>query len=383
MTTEPTVSSDSPARQRSLFSLWSDRPLYVRILVAMIAGGLLGLVVGPRIAGIDLPARVILRLLGALAPALILVAVMHAVMTTHIGGRVAGRLAFLLFLNTVVAISIGLLVANVIRPGSHATIAHTAATQSAAPTGSKNPLVQFFDAVPDSLVKPLVDNNVIGVIILAIGFGIALRDVRKKPLRSVEEIVELAYATVIKLLHWVITLVPLAVFCTVANTVGVKGFKPFVALGAFVIAVVVALLLQTTYYLVRIRFGSWVHPIKLVGQMKDALIMAFSTDSSTATMPVTYACLKDKVKLRETSANLGALVGSNFNNDGTALYEAMSALFISQLIGQHLSLGQQAIVMLTAVVASVGAAGIPEAGLVTMTLVFTAVGLPINTFRYW
>ena len=106
--------------------------------------------------------------------------------------------------------------------------------------------------------------------------------------------------------------------------------------------------------------------------------MAFSTGSSTATMPVTYACLKDKVGVREESASLGSLVGANFNNDGTALYEAMSALFVAQLLGTHLTLDQQLLVVLTSIVASVGAAGIPEAGLVTMTLVFTAVKLPTD-----
>ena len=93
-------------------------------------------------------------------------------------------------------------------------------------------------------------------------------------------------------------------------------------------------------------------------------------------MPVTFACLKDKVGVREESASMGALVGANFNNDGTALYEAMSALFISQMIGLNLTVTQQLIVILTSIIASVGAAGIPEAGLVTMTLVFKAVGLP-------
>ena len=128
----------------------------------------------------------------------------------------------------------------------------------------------------------------------------------------------------------------------------------------------------------RIRFGSWVRPVHLLRGTRDALVMAFSTASSTATMPVTYACLQDRVGLREESASMGALVGANFNNDGTALYEAMAALFIAQMIGSTLTLRQQLMVVLTSVVASVGAAGIPEAGLVTMTLVFTAVGLPIE-----
>src|SRR6185295_18606086 len=169
-----------------------------------------------------------------------------------------------------------------------------------------------------------------------------------------------------------------------ASIVGTKGFEPFYSLGAFVISVVFALFLQAIYYLARIWYKTWVSPLHLIRGSRDALLMAFSTGSSTATMPVTYNCLKEQVGLREESASLGALVGTNFNNDGTALYEAMSALFISQLLyTQHvqgysepLTLFQQFIVVLMSIVASVGAAGIPEAGLVTMTLVFKAVHLP-------
>ena len=95
-------------------------------------------------------------------------------------------------------------------------------------------------------------------------------------------------------------------------------------------------------------------------------------------MPLTYQCLLERVKVRKSSANLGALVGANFNNDGTALYEAMAALFVAQLLGRDLDFAQQAVVVLCAVAASVGAAGIPSAGLITMTLVFTAVGLPLE-----
>jgi DAACS family dicarboxylate/amino acid:cation (Na+ or H+) symporter len=376
------VDTSSPAevstKRKGLVARWQSIPLYLRILLAMVLGFVVGIAFGPNVEGIDLPAHIILRLLGALAPPLISVAVLQAIMTTHIGGRLAGRLAGLLVLNTVVAIVIGLAVANIVRPGTHASLHPTTNPTTTEQTGPRNPLLLFLDSVPDSIVKPLVENNVIGVIFVAVAFGIALRGSRKKPVHNAEDAVALAFDAVIKILHWVIALVPLAVFCTVANIVGVKGFKPFLALGAFVVAVVLALLLQAGYYLTRIRFGSWVRPWRVVVGMRDALVMAFSTDSSTATMPVTYACLKNNVGIREESANLGALVGSNFNNDGTALYEAMSALFVAQLIGQHLTVAQQILVMLTAIVASVGAAGIPEAGLVTMTLVFHAVHLPIE-----
>jgi Na+/H+-dicarboxylate symporter len=140
--------------------------------------------------------------------------------------------------------------------------------------------------------------------------------------------------------------------------------------------VLLALVLQACYYLTRVKLGSWVNPLKFLAGGADAFLTAFSTSSSTVAMPITFEVLQTKIGLRESSASLGALVGANFNNDGTALYEAMSALFISQVIGQHLNLGQQLIVIFTSIFASVGAAGIPNAGLVTMTLVFTSVGLP-------
>jgi len=187
-----------------------------------------------------------------------------------------------------------------------------------------------------------------------------------------------AYEILLVVLHWIIQLVPIGVFAIVAKVVGTEGFGPFKAMGAFILAVILALALQSVWYLVRIRFFSWVRPLDLLRGMRDALVMAFSTGSSTATMPVTYACLKEKVGLREESASMGALVGSNFNNDGTALYEAMAALFVAQMLGQHLTPVQQLLIVFTSIIASVGAAGIPEAGLVTMTLVFTAVGLPVQ-----
>jgi len=217
---------------------------------------------------------------------------------------------------------------------------------------------------------------VIGVIILAVAFGLAARKLDEARRTKLDAGLEIAFEMIVTVLHWIIALVPLAVFCKVAYVVGTKGFAPFKALGWFIAAVLIALLLQATYYLLRVKFASWVPPVKLIKGTRDALAMAFSTASSTVAMPVTYASLREKVGLRQESASLGALVGSNFNNDGTALYEAMAALFIAQMIGTQLTALQQVMVVLTSVIASVGAAGIPEAGLVTMTLVFNAVHLP-------
>ena len=351
---------------------WTELPLYLRILIGLVLGVAAGSLLGPSANGLDLPARLILRLLGALAPPLILLAVVHALLTAEIKGAVAWRLGRLLLLNTLTAIVVGLGVANALAPGRHAHLP----PPPSVPESKTDLLNQFLDNIPDSLLRPFVENRVIGVVLIALSFGVAARRLPPAQQQFAEQLASLGFSCILTVLSWLIAFVPLAVFGKVASIVGSSGFGAFAAIGMFVVAVLLALCIQAVYYLTRIRFGSWVRPLGLLSGTRDALIMAFSTGSSTVTMPVTYDRLCHRVGLRQRSASLGALVGSNFNNDGTALYEAMAALFVAQMLGMHLSLLDQLLVVVTSVVASVGAAGIPEAGLVTMTLVFSAVKLP-------
>jgi Na+/H+-dicarboxylate symporter len=357
----------------SRFRVWTW-PLFSQILLGLILGLLVGLTLGKSAQHLEWPARIVLRMLGALAPTLVFVAVVRVLLTTHIDGRTLGRLGSLLFQNTLFAIAIGLLVCNVLRPGINSGVAGSAPKRPI----NTDIVTQLLDNIPDSLGRPFVENRVIALVILAVALGVAARKLRTAEQESVARGFQVALSLLLTLLSWVLKLVPLAVFAKVAAIVGVSGMTPILHLGWFVVSVLVALALQTGYYLARIRFGSWVSPLSIFRSLRDPLVMAFSTASSTITMPVTYDRLIHKVGLRERSASLGALVGSNFNNDGTALYEAMAALFVAQALGIELSLVAQLTVVLTSVVASVGAAGIPEAGLVTMTLVFSAVHLPTD-----
>jgi Na+/H+-dicarboxylate symporter len=364
-------------------------PLYLQIVAALIVAVIVGVILGagnpiwPKdvIEHLILPATLILKALRTLATPLIFLAIIHTFLTAEIPSRSGRKLFVLLITNTLVAIGIGLLVANVLRPGAGGGL--TVAADPTKPIKQLDPWGLISNLIPESILKPLVDNDVISLIFVALAFGIVLKAIKSEQLNkgengylAIEQVIGLLFDAVIRILHWVIALVPLAVFGIVAKTIALQGFAPFKSLGAFVLAVIVALLLQATYYLTRVKFGSWVEPIAFIRGGSDALVTAFSTASSTATMPITFESLIHKVGLRESSASLGALVGSNFNNDGTALYEAMSALFISQILSQNLNIVQQIFVVLTSIVASVGAAGIPEAGLVTMTLVFSSVGLP-------
>ncbi|MBD2485966.1 dicarboxylate/amino acid:cation symporter [Aulosira sp. FACHB-615] len=368
---------------------WRRIPLTLQIVIALVLAVIVGIALGAGnpspsnaalITNLAIPAELVLKALRALATPLILVAVLHTFMTATIPGTAGRRLALLLFTNTTVAILVGLFVANVLRPGTWGSLPKP---QTAVNSANLDPWGLIKDAVPEAILAPLVSNNVIQLIVVALCFGIVLRGLKSEQIaqgktgfQPIEDVIGILFEAVIRILNWVIALVPFAVFGIVAKTVAEKGFAPFVSLAAFIVAVLVALVLQACYYLTRVKFGSWVNPWRFLVGGSDAFITAFSTSSSTVTMPITWEVLQTKVGLRESSASLGALVGANFNNDGTALYEAMSALYISQVIGQHLNLGQQLIVVLTSIFASVGAAGIPNAGLVTMTLVFTSVRLP-------
>ncbi|OQX66601.1 MAG: dicarboxylate/amino acid:cation symporter [Sorangiineae bacterium NIC37A_2] len=352
-------------------------PLYAQIALAMVLGVVVGLLLGPGASFLDWPARLVLRVLGAVAPPLILIAVMRALVTAEFAGNLGLRLAYLLVTNTLVAIGIGLLVANVIQPGAHTQLLPSTLAQR--PSGDV--VGSLLDNVPKSFVAPLVDGRVIGVVLVAVLFGLAGRGLAAAEKERFSELLSLGMNLLGRVLGWILHLVPIAVFSKVASIVGVEGFRPFGALLWFILAVLLALLLQGLFYVGRIRWNSWVRPRDLRAHLLDPLVMAFSTASSTATMPVTYDRLR-RLGLRERSASLGALVGSNFNNDGTALYEAMAALFVAQMLNVPLSWTAQGLIVLTSVIASVGAAGIPEAGLVTMTLVFNAANLPIEAIAF-
>jgi DAACS family dicarboxylate/amino acid:cation (Na+ or H+) symporter len=362
-------------------------PLYLQIVIALVLGAGLGLALNaPQYADflneLAIFPGLVLKALNALAPPLILVAVLHAFLTAEIPPKSGRKLLVLLLTNTCVAIVIGLGVANVVQPGRWIPIQLSDAPVPTT-TRSFDPIGVIQDTIPTTILQPLVENKVLQVVVLALTFGIALRVVKSRQLAEgrtdylvVENLIGTLLEALTQVLSWVVMVVPLAVFGVIAKTIGLKGLAPFQALGFFVLAVILALLFQAGYYLIRVRLQSWVKPLDFLTGGRDAFSTAFSTASSTVTMPITFKSLTDKIGLRESSASLGALVGSNFNNDGTALYEAMSALFIAQVLGLDLTIPQQIIVVLTSIVASVGAAGIPEAGLVTMTLVFTAVGLP-------
>ncbi len=239
--------------------------------------------------------------------------------------------------------------------------------------------------IPTSVVKPFLDNSIIAIILLAILTGLALRRVKNEQVargeegyRVVEDFIATAFRTVEVMLGFVIALVPVAVFGVVARTIARNGFSPLVGLAVYVGVAVLGLAIQ-----VLVVYQAWV---VLVARMplrrfwsgaRDALVYVVGSSSSLATLPITLRCL-DRMKVSPQSARLAACVGTNLNNDGILLYEAMAVLFVAQVYGIHMTIGRQALAALSCTLAGIGIAAVPDAGLISLALVLSTVGLPLE-----
>ena len=357
-------------------------PLFVKILVGLVAGIIAGLLMGPNADGLKPIATTVLKLLRFLATPLIFSAVLSSLISARIEGKKAAKLMWVLMSNTVVAICIGLGVANLLQPGQHISL--EAPLKNLADKKPYSIVDDLLGRIPGDFISGFKDNEIIGVLFVAVILGLAIRSLRSSSdkkilagLEFIENLVHTFFGLAMVMLKWVFEIIPLAVFAVVAGIASKPdALEKLRAMGWFVGAVLLALALMALFYLIRLTLTSWVRPGKFIQGGVDAFVMAFSTASSAATLPITYKSATEKIGVREESASLGIMVGGTFNHDGTALYEAMAALFIAQGLHQHLDVGHQVIVVIMAVIASVGAAGIPEAGLVTMLAVFTAVKLP-------
>jgi DAACS family dicarboxylate/amino acid:cation (Na+ or H+) symporter len=195
-------------------------------------------------------------------------------------------------------------------------------------------------------------------------------------LSPLENSISAIYHLLVRVIDWVVKIVPLAVLCLVAQAVGKSGLGIFSDLAGYLGIIALGLCLHgLIYYPLVAWFAAGVSPRRYLGGGADAVLSGISTNSSLASVPITLQCLK-RIGVGDNSARLAACAGTNLNNDGVTLYEAMTALFLAQAIGLDLDAGQQIVIVLAALMAGVGIAGVPEAGLIVLPLVLGAAGLP-------
>ncbi|HRF87477.1 MAG TPA: dicarboxylate/amino acid:cation symporter [Pseudomonadales bacterium] len=227
-------------------------------------------------------------------------------------------------------------------------------------------------------VRAMAEGNLMGVLLFALLMGIALVAGGER-YANIKNLLTELFDLMMRLLDWIVQLAPFGICALLAKLVATQNAEVFASLGKFIVVIT-----GTTLFhgLVVLPLLLWLltrySPLTFLRKARPALLTAFATSSSSATLPITLNCLERDMGVRKDIANFIAPLGAQMNMDGTALYEAGAALFVAQLCGIELNLLQQVIVCLTAMLVSVGAPGIPSAGMVTMVMVLQSVGLPVE-----
>ncbi len=273
---------------------------------------------------------------------------------------------------TSLSVLLGLLIVNIIKPSAEIKI-HT--IPKLKPITLEDLFLGLF---PENIIKSFASNEVVPIIFFAIVLGLAALKLGKKaqPLNSFFEALNDALLVITR---GIIQLTPLGIFFLVGSLVAEEGFSPLLSLWKYAGTVILGLAIHGLITLPFILYiFTQTNPWKYFLCIREAPFLAFSTASSSATLPVTIEVAEEKAKIKSEVAGFVLPLGSTVNMDGTALYEAVAAMFIAYSYGLKLSFFQQFLIFITAVLASIGAAGIPSAGLVTMTLVLQSVGLPLE-----
>ncbi len=237
----------------------------------------------------------------------------------------------------------------------------------------------LYQVIPVNIFKDMVNGQPLGIIVFAIAFGLAITAGGEKT-KSIRDVCNAIFEGLMILVRWVIWLTPIGVFFLVAWTVGKIGFDSIKGpLGWYMATVLIGLAIHGFIILPLVLFTfSGKNPFQFMWRMKRAIFTAIGTDSSSATLPVTIDTAEGEGNCSKRASNFVLPLGATINMDGTALYEAVAVVFLFQLFGIELEFGQLLVVVITATLAAIGAAGIPSAGLVTMVIVISAVNMNLS-----
>ena len=294
------------------------------------------------------------------------------------------RLGFKTFayymVSSLLAILVGQTLVNLIRPGEGARLGLSAA----APAGTESLLEKMKRLVPDNIVSAMTENAaMLQIIFFALLLGYFITRAQEPHSSRVRDFFEGFFHVMMRMAEGVLSLLPYGVFALLVKVVASTGFEPFKALLLYMFTVALALVLHATVTLpLLLRLIGGIKPQRWAKAMSPALMTAFSTSSSSMTLPVTLRTVEGRGRVSNKVTSFTLPLGATINMDGTALYECIGVIFLAQyyagLGGDGLSMGTQALVVIMALLASVGAAGIPSAGLVMMLTILSALNLPLE-----
>jgi len=305
-------------------------------------------------------------------------------------GRLGGKTITYYMSTSVIAILIGLLLVNIVEPGiidgepvrdrvglSENIDEITAKVEG---RGAGDIAGVFLRMVPTNIVAAAANGQMLGLIFFGLLFGYFMTKIeieqRKTALLTFWNAV---LDVMMKMTDWVMKFAPIGVFGLVAKVVASTGLDAFLPLAYFFFTVLGALLIHFAVVMPLLLKGlGRVQPLRHYKAMLPALLTSFSTSSSSATLPITMECVEKNAGVSNRTSSFVLPLGATINMDGTALYECVAAMFIAQAYGLHLGLTEQFLIVITALVTSIGVAGIPAASLVAISIILTTIGLPLE-----
>lgn len=304
------------------------------------------------------------------------------------------RTILIYIVTTVTAITIGLLLVNVVKPGDGVseetiirlteTYAGDSGVQSKIAEAGKQresgPLQFLVDMVPDNAFNAFSNNGLmLQVIFFTILFGISMLLIGEENARPLKKLFDSLNDVVLKMVDLIMLIAPYAVFALLANVVVTSGDPDLlIALVKYALTVVVGLLLMIVFYLIVVGVYTRKNPFWFLNKISPAQLLAFSTSSSAATLPVTMERVEEHIGVDKEVSSFVLPVGATINMDGTSLYQGVAAVFIAQALAFDLSFGDQLTIVLTALLASIGSAAVPGAGMVMLVIVLESIGFPAD-----
>ncbi len=376
--------------KKGFLSKYFAIPFIQRMGIAFVLGIIAGLIIGEPIEVIRPIGTLFLRLLMMVVIPIIVFTLITAMksMTPSKLGRIGGQTVGLYLLTTAVAIIIGLGIANVFNPGMGLTLPTDATIDASEAPGIVEVLINIF---PNNVFASMAEGAILQVLAFALIFGVAMAFLKDTGSEKIKEGVDLIFSltetaseVMFKIVRGVMEFGVLGVFALLAATFGQTGPQALADFGILIATFVIAVAIHMSlvYGLVFNIMILKKSPLKFLKGAKDALITAFATRSSGGTLPITMKAANQDLKIKEEIYSFSLPLGATINMDGTAMYQGVTAIFAANLIGQSLTLGEQLIVVLTAVLASIGTAGVPGAGLIMLTMVLTALGLPLGVVAF-
>lgn len=355
------------------------------MLIGISMGGVCGWVFGKEMLIVDWIGEMFLDTLKMLVIPLIVSSMIVGI--TGLGdirkvGK-AGTITLVYFLSTSgIAVIAGIIVVNIMQPGLGVELTTDIPEKVAGKEsiGITDILESF---VTPNLFESMAKMEILPIIMFSLVFGGVLTTLGEKG-KLVISVFDGINIAIMKIVHLVMYFAPLGVFALVSSKLGAAGggdlfLAELLKIGNFAVTVILGLMIHALITLPAILyFVAKQNPLTYFKNMSAALTTALSTASSAATLPVTIECVEEENRISRRTTLFVIPLGATVNMNGTALYESIAAIFIAQMVGIHLGLGDQVLIFLTATLAAIGAAGIPEAGLVTMVIVLQAVGLPLE-----